>query len=46
MAIAAQITENAICVESPRDDHIERPVRRAAYAAPLKNAARRLTPLR
>jgi hypothetical protein len=40
MAIAAHTTENAICVESLRSGHIERPVHRAAYAAPLKNAAR------
>jgi hypothetical protein len=42
MARAAHTTENAICVESPRGGHIERPVHRAAYAAPLKEAGGRL----
>jgi hypothetical protein len=46
MAITAQKTENAVCMESPRGGYIERLVRRAAYAAPLKNAAGRLTAMR
>ena len=42
MAIAAQKTENAVCLESWRGGYSERLVRRAAYAAPLKKAAGRL----
>ncbi len=44
MVMAAQKTENAVCWESRRGGDIKRHAGRAAYAAPLKNAAGRLTP--
>ena len=46
MAITAHTTKNAICVERQRGGYIVRRSGRAAYAAPLKNAAGRLTAMR